>query len=206
MDFIDLDSFRSRYSDITVTAVPSAPKSSKQSPREAQNAIEHKTVEAIRLAAPTPHVEIIPIGAVTAAPPTSQQYSRCKQMPQQPIQQQQMPKVTVDATAYANEYKQVLAKLEYTKFVQAQLQMMSLSNGAGGGNAAGKPKDSSQAANIVDVYGNLLRTISEMQSNLGPTTIGLRAPKERLLRDIAQARVLVRECILMLMRDQQPPQ
>lgn len=40
-----------------------------------------------------------------------------------------------------------------------------------------------------------------MQIKLGPTAIGLRAPKERLLRDIAHARVLVRECILALMRD-----
>lgn len=40
-----------------------------------------------------------------------------------------------------------------------------------------------------------------MQAKLGPTSFGLRAPKERLLRDIAHARVLVRECILLLMRD-----
>ncbi|KAH8262768.1 hypothetical protein KR044_000141 [Drosophila immigrans] len=192
MDFMDLDSFRSRYSDITLTAVPRAPKSNKQSPKEKLDAAEHK---AIQMAAPTPNVEIIPLGPGISAPSTSQ-YSRSKQMPQQ------QQAVTVDATAYANEYKQVLAKLEYTKFVQAQLQMMSLTNGPGGLNAT----ESTQAANIVDVYENLLASIAEMQSNLGPTTIGLRAPKERLLRDIAQARVLVRECILLLMRDQQQQQ
>ncbi|XP_060644980.1 uncharacterized protein LOC132783672 [Drosophila nasuta] len=185
MDFMDLDSFRQRYSDITVTAVPSVPKSTNS--EENLDEVENNTVEAIQMAPPTPLVEIIPLGAATFAP-SSSHHTRSK------LQQQQK---MADATAYANEYKQVLAKLEYTKFVQAQLQMMSLTtNGAGGGNATETP-------NIVDVYGSLLRTIAEMQSNLGPTTIGLRAPKERLLRDIAQARVLVRECILLLMRDQQ---
>ncbi|KAH8392440.1 hypothetical protein KR215_008474, partial [Drosophila sulfurigaster] len=185
MDFMDLDSFRQRYSDITVTAVPSVPKSSNS--EENIDEVENNTVEAIQMAPPTPLVEIIPLGAATFVPSSSHQ-TRSK------LQQQQK---VADATAYANEYKQVLAKLEYTKFVQAQLQMMSLTtNGAGGGTATETP-------NIVDVYGSLLRTIAEMQSNLGPTTIGLRAPKERLLRDIAQARVLVRECILLLMRDQQ---
>ncbi|XP_062142298.1 uncharacterized protein LOC133850267 [Drosophila sulfurigaster albostrigata] len=185
MDFMDLDSFRQRYSDITVTAVPSVPKSSNS--EENIDEVENNTVEAIQMAPPTPLVEIIPLGAATFVPSSSHQ-TRSK------LQQQQK---VADATAYANEYKQVLAKLEYTKFMQAQLQMMSLTtNGAGGGNATETP-------NIVDVYGSLLRTIAEMQSNLGPTTIGLRAPKERLLRDIAQARVLVRECILLLMRDQQ---
>lgn len=45
-----------------------------------------------------------------------------------------------------------------------------------------------------------------MQVKLRPTSFGLRAPKERLLRDIAHARVLVRECILLLMRDQDEEQ
>lgn len=58
-----------------------------------------------------------------------------------------------------------------------------------------------ETLNIEQAYANLLGVIGEMQAKLGPTSFGLRAPKERLLRDIAHARVLVRECILLLMRD-----
>lgn len=61
--------------------------------------------------------------------------------------------------------------------------------------------ESNDTLNIDEAYTNLLGVIAEMQIKLGPTAIGLRAPKERLLRDIAHARVLVRECILALMRD-----
>lgn len=66
--------------------------------------------------------------------------------------------------------------------------------------------ESNDSFNIVEAYTNLLGVIAEMQIKLGPTAIGLRAPKERLLRDIAHARVLVRECILSLMRDHEQEQ
>ncbi|KAM8717376.1 hypothetical protein ACLKA7_004124 [Drosophila subpalustris] len=186
MDYLDLDSFRSRYSDITVTAVPTQKSKSTQSPKENNGEVEQKSVETAEKL--TPHVEIIPVGPSSSAGAAQQ----CRGKQQQ--------KVTQDAVAYANEYKQVLAKLEYTKYVQAQL-LMSMSNGIGP-NAS----ESQKSVNIKDAYGNLLSVIAEMHSNLAPTTIGLRAPKERLLRDIAQARVLVRECTMLLMRDQQQQQ
>ncbi|KAL7739753.1 hypothetical protein ACLKA6_014993 [Drosophila palustris] len=188
MDYLDLDSFRSRYSDITVTAVPTQKSKSTQSPKENNGEVEQKSVKTAEEL--PPHVEIIPVGPSSSSSAGAAQQCRGKQQ----------QKVTQDAVAYANEYKQVLAKLEYTKYVQAQL-LMSMSNGIGL-NAS----ESHKSGNIKDAYGNLLSVIAEMHSNLAPTTIGLRAPKERLLRDIAQARVLVRECTLLLMRDQQQQQ
>lgn len=55
----------------------------------------------------------------------------------------------------------------------------------------------------MDKYSDLLNVLAEMQPNLAPTMIGVRTRKDRLLRDIAQARVMVRECILLLESDQQ---
>jgi len=56
-------------------------------------------------------------------------------------------------------------------------------------------------ANIEDKYSDLLNTLAEMRSELAPTIMGLRAPKDRLHRDIAQARYTVRECLLLLEKD-----
>ncbi|EDW12907.1 uncharacterized protein Dmoj_GI22388 [Drosophila mojavensis] len=211
MDYLDLDSFRSRYSDITVTAVPAKP----------QAVEEQETLpDCCDVAGggaemmPADRVEIFPI-SMSSAPGNSMVMQQ--QHPHQ-LEEQQL-KLNQEAAAYSNEYQQVLAKLEYTKYVQAQLQLMSNNNGFGElfyglpGNQIQVPSNeadnSGNSGNIVDTYDNLLRVIAEMHRNLGPTAIGLRAPKERLLRDIAHARVLVRECILMLMRDhrhQQPLQ
>ncbi|XP_030557062.1 uncharacterized protein LOC115760035 [Drosophila novamexicana] len=213
MDYLDLDSFRSRYSDITVTAVPAKRQKTdgQDEPPEVWEAAgsSEKT--------PAARVEIIPITLPNGAAPT-EQCSKPMQQQQQHQQKQQQQQFTQDAVAYSNEYQQVLAKLEYTKYVQAQLQLMSSNNALGacafgellyglpGSNMQLPSAESNGTTNIVDTYDNLLAVIGEMQSNLGPTAIGLRAPKERLLRDIAHARVLVRECILMLMRDHQQQQ
>lgn len=107
MDYLDLDSFRSRYTDITVTAVP--PK------QECEDVVEH-TPEKPEV---PPHVQIMPMCPSSFASSTPSGYPQL----QQHNREQQ------EAVAYANEYKQVLAKLEYTKYVQAQLQLMSMSNG-----------------------------------------------------------------------------
>lgn len=110
MDFLDLDSFRSRYTDITVTAVP--PK------QECEDVVE-RTPETTEV---PPHVQIMPMCPSSSASSTSSGYPQQQQLQQHNREQQ-------EAVAYANEYKQVLAKLEYTKYVQAQLQLMSMSNG-----------------------------------------------------------------------------
>ncbi|XP_017857982.1 PREDICTED: uncharacterized protein LOC108610409 [Drosophila arizonae] len=204
MDYLDLDSFRSRYSDITVTAVPAKPQAV-----EEQETLPDCCDGAEGGGAgmmPADRVEIFPIN-MPSAPSNSMVMQQ-----QHPLQlEEQQLKLNQEAAAYSNEYQQVLAKLEYTKYVQAQLQLMSNSNGFGElfyglpSNQIQVPSNeadnSPNSGNIVDTYDNLLSVIAEMQRNLGPTAIGLRAPKERLLRDIAHARVLVRECILMLMRD-----
>lgn len=221
MDYLDLDSFRSRYSDITVTAVPAKAQivEEQKAPADYWDAAEGGGAEMM----PADRVEIFPIN-MTSAPSNSmvmqhQQYQQQQQQQYQQQQRQQQPhqleeqqlKSSQEAVAYSHEYQQVLAKLEYTKYVQAQLQLISNNNGFGelfhglAGNQiqapSNEPNNTASSGNIVDTYENLLSVIAEMKSNLGPTAIGLRAPKERLLRDIAQARVLVRECILMLMRD-----
>ncbi|XP_023164205.2 uncharacterized protein LOC111594943 [Drosophila hydei] len=209
MDYLDLDSFRSRYSDITVTAVPA--KRNKVDEEERLPELWDAAGSGVEMT-PAARVEIIPINM----PSVPSKSMMMQQQHQQQQQQHHQQKLSQEAVAYSNEYQQVLAKLEYTKYVQAQLQLMSNSNGFGEllygltGNQMQLPSNEangiSNGGNIVDTYDNLLSVIAEMQSNLGPTAIGLRAPKERLLRDIAHARVLVRECILMLMRDHQHQQ
>ncbi|XP_064546790.1 uncharacterized protein LOC135434220 [Drosophila montana] len=214
MDYLDLDSFRSRYSDITVTAVPAKRQKidGQDEPPETWDAAGSSEK------APAARVEIIPINLPNGAAPIEQRSKPMQQQQQQQQSQHAQQKFTQDAVAYSNEYQQVLAKLEYTKYVQAQLQLMSSNNALGacafgellyglpGSNMQLPSAEANGTTNIVDTYDNLLAVIAEMQSNLGPTAIGLRAPKERLLRDIAHARVLVRECILMLMRDHQQQQ
>ncbi|ALC38668.1 CG15142 [Drosophila busckii] len=185
MDYIDLDSFRSRYSDITVTAVP-AKRESNRLQQEDQEVSEAN--ESPLDLTPTPRVEIIPIG---------QQHQRAKGV--------QLGRHSHDSIAYANEYNQVLAKLEFTKYVQAQLHLMSFNKNMAANMTDANINNNNNNNNnssIVDAYEKLLGVIAEIHSNLGPTLIGIRAPKERLLRDIAHARVLVRECILVLMQDQ----
>lgn len=121
MNFLDLDSFRSRYSDITVTALP--PKRQKldtdQLPQECENVVERT---AQRAEVP-PHVEIMPM-----CPSSSSSSAAPSGYSQQQQQHNRLQHQQLEAAAYANEYKQVLAKLEYTKYVQAQLQLISMSN------------------------------------------------------------------------------
>lgn len=118
---MDLDSFRSRYSDITVTAVPSKRRNldTDQLPQECENVVERTTERA----EVPPHVQIMPMCPSTSSA-TPSGYLHYQQQQHNRLQQEQQ-----EAVAYANEYKQVLAKLEYTKYVQAQLQLMSMSNG-----------------------------------------------------------------------------
>lgn len=53
-------------------------------------------------------------------------------------------------------------------------------------------------ANIVDKYSDLLNVLGEMRTNVPTTMAGLRAPKERMQRDIAHARLKVRQCLQLL--------
>lgn len=128
MDFLDLDSFRSRYSDITVTALP--PKRQKldtdQLPQKCENVVE-RTAQRAEAEVP-PHVQIMPMcpssSSSSSAAPSGRQYSQQQQEQHNRLQHQHQ----LEAAAYANEYKQVLAKLEYAKYMQAQLQLISMSN------------------------------------------------------------------------------
>ncbi|XP_016987281.2 uncharacterized protein LOC108050228 [Drosophila rhopaloa] len=187
MDYLDIESFRSKYSDITVTAVPTR----SEEPSDMEMAAKHQE----------PRVEITRVNGESGS-----SFTANLAMMQRNRQQQ-----NAAAFAYASEYKEVMAKLEYTKYMQSQLQLMFLANG--GGNLSGAGLDSGlygmmptsinldDNANIVDKYGDLLNLLPEMRPNLPPTVMGLRAPKERLQRDIAQARVRVRECLLLLEKD-----
>ncbi|KAH8323286.1 hypothetical protein KR067_004402 [Drosophila pandora] len=199
MDYVDIESFRSKYSDITVTAVPTRFKRLEEAPIEPESkASVTKQQE--------PRVEIT---RVPGAPGSSSSGTPTSTAMMQRSKQQQ----NAAALAYANEYKEVMAKLEYTRYMQAKIQLMAMASGVGSGSAAGI--DGSlygmiptaitvdASANIEDKYSDLLRLLAEMQPNLAPTMMGLRAPKERLQRDIAHARVIVRECLLILERDQQ---
>ncbi|KAI8043225.1 uncharacterized protein LOC128263369 [Drosophila gunungcola] len=190
MEYLDMESFRSKYSDITVTAVPTRSEEQSMS-TDVEMAAKHQE----------PRVEITRVSGASGI-----SYTANLAMLQRNRQQQ-----NAAAIAYATEYKEVMAKLEYTKYMQAQLQLMSLANGGGNLGAAGldcgpygmmQPSINLDAnANIVDKYSDLLNILTEMRSNLSPTVMGLRAPKERLQRDIAQARVRVRECLMLLEKD-----
>ncbi|KAH8324156.1 hypothetical protein KR074_000923 [Drosophila pseudoananassae] len=198
MDYVDIESFRSKYSDITVTAVPT------RSKREEEPAIE-----------PEPKVTVMeeqePRVEITRVP--GAQSSSSADTPTSTAMLQRIKQQNAAALAYANEYKEVMAKLEYTRYMQAKIQLMTMASGMG--NAAVAGMDGSlygimptaitvdANANITDKYSELLRLLGEMQPNLAPTVMGVRAPKERLQRDIAHARVIVRECLLILERDQQ---
>ncbi|XP_017044887.2 uncharacterized protein LOC108090621 [Drosophila ficusphila] len=194
MDYLDIESFRSKYSDITVTAVPNRSATQEKQPMSNDPETVAKQQE--------PRVEITRVnggGAVgsSSANPAAMQRNKQQQ--------------NAAAFAYASEYKEVMAKLEYTKYMQTQLQIMSMSNGGGYSGRGGldfglngmmpTSKTLDANANIVDKYSDLLNILAEMRSNLPPTMIGLRAPKERLQRDITQARITVKECLLLLEKD-----
>ncbi|EDX05324.1 uncharacterized protein LOC6732620 [Drosophila simulans] len=185
MDYLDIESFRSKYSDITVTAVPSRPK-----PNE-QPAMDTDQERAIRTH--VPQVEITRVNAA-AAPAGSSSTANAAVM----LRNRQQTNSA--AIAYANEYKEVMAKLEYTKYMQAQLQMMSAASGGGGIDCDlfGTSMNLDENANIVDKYSDLLNVLVEMRTNVPTTMVGLRAPKERMQRDIAQARLKVRQCLQLL--------
>ncbi|XP_037712422.1 uncharacterized protein LOC119548866 [Drosophila subpulchrella] len=195
MDYLDIESFRSRYSDITVTAVPARSQAEEeQQPMAMDPEMEAKQNE--------PRVEIT---RVNGGAPSELSSTMNLTMVQRNRQQQ-----NANAFAYATEYKEVMAKLEYTKYMQNQLQLMSLANGGGSAGGAGidglcgmmpTSINLDANANIEDKYSDLLNTLAEMRSELAPTIMGLRAPKDRLHRDIAQARYTVRECILLLEKD-----
>ncbi|XP_016993602.2 uncharacterized protein [Drosophila takahashii] len=188
---MDIESFRSKYSDITVTAVPARSKTDEEQPVSSDLQMTAKQRE--------PRVEITRVTG--GATPGSSSTSNLA-MIQRNRQQQ-----NAAAFAYATEYKEVMAKLEYTKYMQTQLQLMSVANGGGAGLDCGlygmmpTSINLDANANIEDKYSDLLNILAEMRFNLPPTMMGLRAPKERLQRDIAHARVRVRECLLLLEKD-----
>ncbi|KAH8246641.1 hypothetical protein KR038_012176 [Drosophila bunnanda] len=213
MDYVDIESFRSKYSDLTVTAVPSSSKRNDEHQQQ-EDKISDKSQE--------PRVEItrIPGGAAHAAAPGNQLMTTRHRTQQ-----------SAAALAYANEYKEVLAKLEYTKYMQSQLQRMILANQTNCGGGAGfngssfglLPTSISRSfwlqiplpctmpspavdenANIEDKYSDLLNVLAEIRPHLPPSMMGVRPRKDCLLRDIAKARVLVRECLLLLESDQHP--
>ncbi|XP_017107183.2 uncharacterized protein [Drosophila bipectinata] len=199
MDYVDIESFRSKYSDITVTAVPTRPKREEEPPIEPEPKVTVTEQQ-------EPRVEITRVSGAqgsssTGTPPTST------------AMMQRIKQQNAAALAYANEYKEVLAKLEYTRYMQAKIQLMTMASAVG--NGAGAGVDGSPYglmpsaitvdpnANIEDKYSELLHLLGEMKPNLAPTMMGIRAPKDRLQRDIAHARVIVRECLLILERDEQ---
>lgn len=117
MDYLDIESFRSRYSDITVTAVPSRPKADEEPAMDTNQELAIKTH--------VPQVEITRVsGAASAGSSSTANAAMMLRNRQQ---------TNSAALAYANEYKEVMAKLEYTKYMQAQLQIMSAANGGGVG-------------------------------------------------------------------------
>ncbi|KAH8366472.1 hypothetical protein KR084_010455, partial [Drosophila pseudotakahashii] len=185
MEYLDIESFRSKYSDITVTAVPARSKADEEQPLSSDLEMAAKQRE--------PRVEITRItGGTTSGISSTVNPAMIQRNRQQP---------NAAAFAYATEYKEVMAKLEYTKYMQTQLQLMSVANGGGAGldcGLYGMMPNLDANANIEDKYSDLLNLLAEMRFNLPPTMMGLRAPKERLQRDIAQARVRVRECLLLL--------
>ncbi|XP_016963300.1 uncharacterized protein LOC108033473 [Drosophila biarmipes] len=192
MDYLDIESFRSRYSDITVTTVPAGSKAEKEPPMSMEAEMAAKPSE--------PRVEITRVNGGAPSEITSGLA----------VVQRNRQQQNATAFAYANEYKEVMAKLEYTRYMHNQLQLMSLANGGGSGGGAGLEGlygmmptsiNLDANANIEDKYSDLLSVLAEMRSNLAPAIIGLRAPKDRLQRDIAQARFTVRECLLLLEKD-----
>ncbi|XP_068140969.1 uncharacterized protein [Drosophila tropicalis] len=203
MDFMDIESFRSKYSDITVTAVPTSNNSS-------TNCNENKdgdaSMDETLLEEEPPRVEITCVDTSTTTTVGGSNGGGHGGVP--PTQTSNEIDLKNAATAYAIEYKQVMDKLEHIRYMQAQLQLLTLSNG-------GRVLDNSlldlissgisvdPTANIVDKYSNILVTLASMKMEISPTLMGARGPRERLLRDIAQARILIKECIMLIDRDQQ---
>ncbi|XP_030373173.1 uncharacterized protein LOC115623107 isoform X1 [Scaptodrosophila lebanonensis] len=208
MEYLDIETFRCKYSDITVTAVPNTKQHNANDANTASGATKPPKpshppcVEITRIPLSAPK-----IASFGAARPGKLPYTSSGPSPQQ--------KLATDAVAYANEYKQVMAKLEYTKYMQSQLQLMSASGGGppvlslegnifGLGPTTPVPMGGiilEPNANIANKYNDLLTIIAGMPSNLAPSAMGLRAPKERLLRDIAHARVILRQCLILLSRE-----
>ncbi|KAH8298355.1 hypothetical protein KR018_008085 [Drosophila ironensis] len=195
MEYVDIESFRSKYSDITVTAVPNR----SQAQDEAQPVETDAKAEIPK--AQEPRVEITRVPGGSAASSSSSMNLRSKQQP------------NAAAFAYANEYKEVMAKLEYTKYMHAKVQLMTLADCNPGGGAPGMESglqgmmsshlSVDPSANIVEKYSDLLKLLAEMKILLPPSIMGTRMSRDTLQRDIAQARVMVRECLLILARDQQ---
>ncbi|XP_034668123.1 uncharacterized protein LOC117901470 [Drosophila subobscura] len=108
---------------------------------------------------------------------------------------------TAAALAYATEYKEVMAKLDYTKYMQAKLKKLSESQGqnnAGSGLKFGmKPEniltaDVEPKGTIVDTFDNLVSVVRKMKTVVKPTGMGMRVASERLLHEIANARDVVK--------------
>ncbi|BFF95299.1 uncharacterized protein DMAD_12731 [Drosophila madeirensis] len=108
---------------------------------------------------------------------------------------------TAAALAYATEYKEVMAKLDYTKYMQAKLKKLSESQGqnnAGSGLKFGmKPEtmltaDVEPKGTIVDTFDNLVSVVGKMKTVVKPTGMGMRVASERLLHEIANARDVVK--------------
>ncbi|SPP80029.1 uncharacterized protein LOC117582202 [Drosophila guanche] len=233
---MDLESFRSKYSDITVTTVTPGGKKEEQKAKE--NDFKMSTEEE-----QPPRVEITRVssGSGTAYGPsatstplnvsassstagsshrpnssapaggfahgrrssTSNNRSAFGPSPLGPADgsgtrsQQQ----TAAALAYATEYKEVMAKLDYTKYMQAKLKKLSESQGqnnAGAGLKFGmKPEniltaDVEPKGSIVDTFDNLVSVVEKIKTVVKPTSMGMRVASERLLHEIANARDVVK--------------
>jgi len=136
MDYLDIESFRSRYSDITVTAVPA-----RSQEEEEQQPMAMDPEKAAKRNEPRVEITRVNGGAPSELSSTSN-----LAMLQRNRQQQ-----NATAFAYATEYKEVMAKLEYTKYMQNQLQLMSMANGGGIAGGAG----------IDGLYGMMPTSISK---------------------------------------------
>ncbi|XP_020803203.1 uncharacterized protein LOC110179963, partial [Drosophila serrata] len=164
MDYVDIESFRSKYSDLTVTAVPS---SSKRNDEHQQQAIEQEGKIAAKSQEPRVEITRIPGGGASATAPINQLMATRHRTQQ-----------SAAALVYANEYKECWPNWS-TPTVD-------------------------ENTNIEDKYTDLLNVLTEIRPHLPPTMIGVRPRKDCLLRDIGKARVLVRECLLLLESDQHP--
>ncbi|XP_001357063.3 uncharacterized protein [Drosophila pseudoobscura] len=237
---MDLESFRSKYSDLTVTALPPGGKK-KESTKANEEDIKMATVEE-----KPPRVEITRVtsGNGTAyGPPTStflggsssfsaggpahgpssgvfasnhRGGSILEPSPSTPADgsgslRTRSRQQTAAALAYACEYKQVMAKLDYTKFMQAKLKQLSASQGQNNAGAAHNSvmtsekivvADEDVQGNIVDTFDNLMSVVGKMKAVLNPTVMGMRFASERMLHEITNARLVVKTGQIILKREE----
>ncbi|XP_022230318.2 uncharacterized protein LOC111079452 [Drosophila obscura] len=231
---MDLESFRSKYSDLTVTALPAGGKKEEQKDNE-------EDFKMATLKEQTPRVEITrvssgngtaygpststPLGGTSSSSaggpisstPTGQYPSKNRvgsafgpadgSGSLRTRSQQQ----TAAALAYATEYKEVMEKLDYTKYMQAKLKQLSEAQGQSFSGAAPQTgmtfgnkllADEDPKGTIVDTFDNLVSVVGKMKAVLNPTGMGRRIASDRLLYEIANARVVVKAGQQILKREE----